>query len=88
MIHQNEKRNLALLRPWDVLVRPSVQDINFADFNRAPEIVERGQQAVLMVQEKLTALAAVFAAQRAPVATTRLSFDQREKRIVAIEAQG
>jgi NTE family protein len=88
LIHQNEKRNLALLRPWDVLVRPSVQDINFADFNRAPEIVERGQQAVLMVQEKLTALAAVFAAQRAPVATTRLSFDQREKRIVAIEAQG
>ncbi len=88
LIRQNEKRNLALLRPWDVLVQPMVQDIGFADFNRAPEIVQRGQKAVSQVQERLTALSAAFAAQSLPSATTRLSFDQREKRIVAIEAQG
>lgn len=88
LIRQNEKRNLALLRPGDVLVQPAVQDISFADFNRATEIVQRGQQAVGLVQDRLTALSAANAAQPLPTATTRLSFDQREKRIVAIEAQG
>ncbi len=88
LIRQNEKRNLALLRPRDVLVQPVVQDIGFADFNRAPEIVQRGQQAVLLVQDRLTALSAAFAAQPLPPAAFRLSFDEREKRIVAIEAQG
>jgi NTE family protein len=88
LIRQNEKRNLALLRPGDVLVQPVVQDIGFADFNRATEIVQRGQQAVGLVQDRLAALSAASAAQPLPTATTRLSFDQREKRIVAIEAQG
>ena len=88
LIRQNEKRNLALLRPGDVLVQPVVQDIGFADFNRATEIVQRGQQAVGLVQDRLAALSAANAAQPLPVTTTRLSFDQREKRIVAIEAQG
>ncbi len=88
LIRQNEKRNLALLRPGDVLVQPVVQDIGFADFNRATEIVQRGQQAVGLVQDRLAALSAANAAQPLPATTTRLSFDQREKRIVAIEAQG
>ena len=89
LIRQNEKRNLALLRPQDILVLPSVQDIGFADFNRASEIFERGQQALEPVQDRLMALRFALAAQ--PVvqqAAPRLSFDQREKRIVAIEAQG
>jgi NTE family protein len=88
LIRQNEKRNLALLRPQDVLIQPVVQDIGFADFNRAPEIVRRGQQAVLQVQARLTALSAAFAAQPLPTQPMRLSFDEREKRIVAIEVQG
>lgn len=88
LIRQNEKRNLALLRPGDVLVQPAVQDIGFADFNRASEIVQRGHQAVGLVQERLTALSAALAAQPFPTASGRLSFDQREKHIVAIEAQG
>lgn len=88
LIRQNEKRNLALLRPQDVLVHPSVQDIGFADFNRAPDIVARGQQALAPVAAQLAALRVAFAAQAHAPSTTRLSFDQREKRIVAIEAQG
>ena len=88
LIRQNEKRNLALLRPGDVLVQPAVQDIGFADFNRATEIVQRGQQAVGLVQDRLVALSAALASQPLPTTTTRLSFDQREKHIVAIEAQG
>ena len=88
LIRQNEKRNLALLRPGDVLVQPAVQDIGFADFNRASEIVQRGHQAVALVQDRLTALSVALAAQPLPPAAGRLSFDQREKLIVAIEAQG
>ncbi|PUE49040.1 hypothetical protein B9Z47_05885 [Limnohabitans sp. 2KL-1] len=88
LIRQNEKRNLALLRPQDVLVQPLVKDIGFADFNRASEIVARGQQALAAVQPQLQALRAAWADQPVAQAATRLSFDQREKRIVAIQAQG
>ena len=88
LIRQNEKRNLALLRPQDVLVQPAVQDIGFVDFNRSAEIVQRGQQALLPVQDRLAALGAAWAGQATPTAGGSLSFDHREKRIVAIEAQG
>lgn len=89
LIRQNEKRNLALLRPQDVLVQPSLQDVGFADFHRAPEIVQRGEQALLPLQAQWAALREALAAQpQAPSQALRLSFDQREKRIVAIEAQG
>lgn len=88
LIRQNEKRNLALLRPQDVLVQPALQDIGFADFSRAPEIVARGEQALIPVQAQLSALRTAFAAQPPVQTATRLAFDQREKRIVAIEAQG
>jgi NTE family protein len=88
LIRQNEKRNLALLRPQDVLVQPAVQDIGFVDFNRAAEIVRRGQQALLSVQSRLTALGAAWADQARSPGSRALSFDHREKRIVAIQAQG
>jgi NTE family protein len=88
LIRQNEGRNLVLLRPQDVLVRHSVQDIGFADFNRAAEIAQRGQQALVPVQDRLAALRASWAGRTVSSATAPLSFDQREKRIVAIEAQG
>jgi NTE family protein len=88
LIRQNEKRNLALLRPQDILVKPQLADIGFADFNRAAEIAQRGQAAVASVEDRWSVLRAVKTqAQDAP-ALKRLSFDQREKHIVAIEAQG
>lgn len=87
LIRQNEKRNLALLRPQDILVQPDLKDIGFADFNRASEIVQRGQVALVSVADRWAVLSA--AAQKpAVVAPGRLAFDQREMRIVAIEAQG
>jgi NTE family protein len=60
LIRQNEKRNLALLRPQDVLIQPAVQDIGFADFNRAPEVVQRGRAALVPVQARWAALRAVL----------------------------
>ena len=88
LIRQNEKRNLALLRPQDILVQPQVADIGFAEFNRAPEIVQRGHAALESVADRWAVLKLAAAPTERVPAPTRLSFDQREKRIVAIEAQG
>ena len=88
LIRQNEKRNLALLRPQDILVKPQLADIGFADFNRAAEIAQRGQAAVASVEDRWGALRSVKTPPQDVPALSRLSFDQREKRITAIEAQG
>lgn len=88
LIRQNEKRNLSLLRAQDVLVKPQLQDIGFADFNRAAEIVKRGQVAVSDVADRWVALKVHFAQTPDKPVAHRLSFNQREKRIVAIEAKG
>jgi NTE family protein len=88
LIRQNEKRNMALLRPQDILVAPQLQDVGFADFNRAAEIVRRGQVAVSAVNEKWERLQAGLDRSAALPAPRQLSFDQREKRIVAIQAKG
>jgi NTE family protein len=88
LIRQNEKRNLSLLRPQDVLVQPQLADIGFADFNRASEIIQRGQVALSTVDERWASLKRAVAPTPVASEMTRLSFDQREKRIVAIESQG
>lgn len=88
MIRQNEKRNLSLLRAQDILVKPQVQDIGFADFNRTTEIVERGQVAVSELAAGWAALKVHFAQTQDKPVAQRLSFNQREIRVVAIEGKG
>jgi NTE family protein len=88
LIRQNEKRNMALLRPQDILVAPQLQDVGFADFNRATEIVRRGQVAVAAVNDRWERLQVGWDRSVAQPASKQLSFDQREKRIVAIQAKG
>ena len=88
LIRQNEKRNMALLRPQDILVAPQLQDVGFADFNRAAEIVRRGQVAVSAVDDRWERLQVGWDRSVAQPASRQLSFDQREKRIVAIQAKG
>jgi NTE family protein len=88
LIRQNEKRNMALLRPQDILVAPQLQDVGFADFNRAAEIVRRGQVAVSAVNDRWERLQVGWDRSVAQPASKQLSFDQREKRIVAIQAKG
>jgi NTE family protein len=88
LIRQNEKRHLALLRPQDLLIQPLVQDIGFAAFNRASEVVQRGRDALVPVQAQFAALRETFAMPQHEQPRTRLAFDQREKRVVAIQATG
>ncbi|MGV0958672.1 MAG: patatin-like phospholipase family protein [Limnohabitans sp.] len=50
LIRQNEKRNLALLRPGDILVQADLQGVGFTDFNQAAQIVAKGERALDKVQ--------------------------------------
>lgn len=87
LIRQNERRNLALLRPQDILVQPELPHIGFTDFGRAAEISALGDQAVARCDESFRRLAGQAGSAMA-VAYPRLAFDQREIRIGEIEVHG
>lgn len=89
LIRQNEKRNLALLREGDILVTPHLKDVGFSDFNRAAEIIMRGNQAVQEVQGRWQSMSArVMETQLLNEPARKLAFDEREKRIVEIRPVG
>lgn len=89
LIRQNEKRNLALLREGDILITPELKDVGFSDFNRAAEIIARGDQAVQDVQSRWQRMVKrVAQAQLRGEPAPKLAFDQREKRIVEIRPVG
>jgi NTE family protein len=88
MIRQNETRNLSLLRPQDVLVKPQLQDVGFADFGRAHEIVLRSQVAVSDLAPRWAALKRQASSARLPDVDQRPPAALVEKRVVAIEAKG
>jgi NTE family protein len=46
LIGQNERRNLALLRPQDILVNPQLKDIAFTDFGKSQQVIRVGEEAV------------------------------------------
>ena len=56
LVHQNEVRNLKLLSNRDILVTPKVADIQFADFNRADEVILRGRDAVAVKESQFEQL--------------------------------
>lgn len=58
LITQNERRNLALLRPQDILVNPQLADIAFTDFSKAQRIIRVGEEAVNAHDAQFQALAA------------------------------
>jgi NTE family protein len=89
LIRQNEKRNLALLREGDILITPQLKDVGFSDFNRAAEIIARGDKAVQEVQSRWhRMLVRVTQGQETDDPHRKLAFDQREKRIVEIRPVG
>jgi len=63
LMRQNERRNIALLRPQDILVRPQLQDFGFGSFSQPAEIIRAGQQAVDWQQGRFEALAKTLAVQ-------------------------
>jgi len=62
LMRQNERRNIAMLRPQDILVRPQLQNFNFGSFRQPAEIIQVGQQAVQVQDQRFKALAQQVAA--------------------------
>lgn len=67
LIRQNERRNLALLRPQDVLFEPALGAIGFADFDQSQRTIALAEQALSALQGRLAALA--WAAPPMPTAS-------------------
>jgi NTE family protein len=57
LMRQNERRNIALLRPQDILVRPQLQGFNFGSFRQPAEIIQLGQNAVDLQDARFRQLA-------------------------------
>ena len=87
LIRQNEKRNLALLRPQDVLVQPQLKEVGFTDFRRASEIVGMGEQAVRQQDARFAALAHAHGGQGTS-GSLRQRFDERELLIDEVRVSG
>lgn len=86
LIRQNESRNLALLRPQDLLISPVLSDVGFAEFGRAKEVIARGVAAIDAQRVPFERLAQV--ARAAVDARTLPAFDQREIVIGEIQVKG
>ena len=61
LMRQNERRNIAMLRPQDILVRPQLQDYSFGSFDQPDAIIQAGQDAVLAQDERFRHLAQLTA---------------------------
>jgi NTE family protein len=57
LMRQNERRNIAMLRPQDILVRPQLQGFGFGSFDQPAEIIQSGQTAVAQQDSRFQALA-------------------------------
>jgi NTE family protein len=65
LVRQNERRNIALLRPHDILVRPQLQNFNFGSFRQPAEIIQVGSDAVIVQDNRFRALAQHYAPKAA-----------------------
>lgn len=90
LISQNERRNLALLRPQDILVNPQLTTIAFTDFGRSRQIIAVGEKAVLAHDAEFKRLAAVAAPAQGsvPLYGPAPDFRQREIKIARIRVTG
>jgi NTE family protein len=79
LMRQNERRNIALLRPQDILVRPQLQDFGFGSFDQPEPIIQAGVEAVQAQDNKLSQLAALTA--RAADLPTRTVPDFTERQV-------
>jgi NTE family protein len=68
LMRQNERRNIALLRPQDILIRPQLQNYNAGSFDQPSEIIQVGQAAVMAQDARFRELARITANQPTAVA--------------------
>jgi NTE family protein len=88
LMRQNERRNIALLRPQDILVRPQLQNFSSGSFSQPAEIIKAGQQAVLAQDDKFQALAQLASANGANSSQPIPDFTQRDITIKQVRVTG
>lgn len=88
LITQNERRNLALLRPQDILINPQLADIAFTDFSKAQQIVQVGEDAVAAHDAQFQRLAALVGQPGKSLYRPAPNFQMREIVIDSIRVTG
>lgn len=88
LMRQNEKRNLDMLRPQDILVKPQLQGIGSGEFDKAAQITAIGQRAVEAEDLRFKQLAQSVPHSDPVQPANKLSFAQREITINRIRVTG
>ncbi|RFO96907.1 hypothetical protein DIC66_10425 [Rhodoferax lacus] len=88
LMRQNERRNIALLRAQDILVRPQLQDFGFGSFDKPAQIILAGEEAVQAQDNKLRLLAQVAAVTTADPSQPMPDFAQRSITIQQLRVTG
>lgn len=88
LMRQNEKRNLAMLRQQDILVRPQLKGLGSGDFDKAYQIAMVGKQAVEVQDERFKELTRIAQRTDPTQPAPKLSFAQREIVISKISVTG
>jgi len=88
LMRQNERRNIALLRPQDILVRPQLQDFGFGSFDQPLAIIQAGQNAVQEQDEKFKSLAHLTAVDVADMTLPTPNFTQHDITIKQLRVTG
>jgi NTE family protein len=88
LVRQNERRNIAMLRPQDILVRPQLQNFGFGSFDQPEKIFQAGQEAVLAQDDRFKQLAHLTAVDVADMTLPTPSFAQRDITIKQLRVTG
>ena len=88
LMRQNERRNIALLRPQDILVRPQLQDFGFGSFNQQSAITRAGEEAVEAQDNRFKLLAQMAALRPADMTVPARDFTAHAITIAKIRTTG
>jgi NTE family protein len=88
LMRQNERRNIALLRPQDILVRPQLQEFGFGSFDQQTAIIKAGDAAVAEQDDRFKALAKLAALRPADMTLPAPNFTARAITIDRVRTTG
>lgn len=88
LMRQNERRNIALLRPQDILVRPQLQDFGFGSFDQPSAIIRAGEEAVDAQDNRFRLLAQVAGLRPADMTAPAPDFTQQAITIARVRTTG
>jgi NTE family protein len=88
LMRQNERRNLALLRAQDIVVRPQLQNFSFGSFGNAAEIIRAGEAAVAALDARFEDLSRSLPRTTPLPQARQAAYTQREISIGRVRVTG